>query len=122
MRIISSRWKTPLTFSAFDATKVEPPLRVRFTHPDEEVLLIGPRMKRLSGRERVLTDAARILCVYGHGDADAMKVTDATRDVLLVAYSIPGVSDIELEEGLSVATRYILRFAGGELLAEAICR
>jgi DNA/RNA-binding domain of Phe-tRNA-synthetase-like protein len=114
--------KTLLTFSAFDAAKIELPLCVRFAQQDEEVLLIGPRMKRLSGRELVLTDAARILCVYVHGDADATKVTDATRDVLLVAYGIPGVSDTELEEGLSVAVRYILRFAGGELLGEAIYR
>ena len=114
--------KTLLTFSAFDAARIEPPLRVRFAQPDEEMLLIGPRMKRLSGRELVLTDAARILCVYVHGDADATKVTDATRDVLLVAYGIPGVSDAELEEGLSVAARYILQFTGGKLLGEAIYR
>jgi len=100
--------KTLLTFSAFDAAKIEPPLCVRFAQPDEEVLLIGLRMKRLSGRELVLTDALRILCVYVHGDADATKVTDATRDILLVAYGIPVVSDTELEEGLSVAVRYIL--------------
>jgi len=100
--------KTLLTYSAFDAVKIEQPLRVRFAQQDEEVLLIGLRMKRLSGRELVLTDALRILCFYVHGDADATKVTDATRDILLVAYGIPVVSDTELEEGLSVAVRYIL--------------
>lgn len=114
--------KTMLTFSAFDAAKIEPPLRIRFAQPDEEVLLIGARKKRLNGHELVLTDASQILCVYVHGDADATKVTNATRDVLLVAYSVPGVSDTELEDGLTVAARYILRFAGGELLEKAIYR
>ncbi len=113
---------TLLTFSAFDAAKVEPPVRVRFAEAGEEVLLIGARKKRLSGHELVLTDASRVLCVYVHGDADATKVTDATRDVLLVAYGVPGVSDTELEGGLTVAARYILRFAGGELRGQAIYR
>ena len=114
--------KTLLTFSVFDTATIEPPLCVRFAQQDDEVLLIGPRMKRLSGRELVLTDASRTLCVYVHGDADATKVTNATKDVLLIAYGIPGIADSELEEGLAVAARYILRFAGGELRGEVIYR
>ena len=108
--------KTLLTFSAFDLERIEPPLSVRFSREDEVVTLIGNRKKKLTGKEIVLTDSAKILCVYVHGDVDATKVTDSTRDVLLVAYGIPGMSKEELKGGMSVAAGYVKRFAGGAVV------
>ena len=110
--------KTLLTFSAFDLARIDPPLSVRFSHDGEVVVLIGQRRKNLTGKELVLTDSAKVLCVYVHGDADDTKVTAATTDVLVVAYGIPGMSRDELEEGLTVAAKYIQRFAGGERVRE----
>jgi DNA/RNA-binding domain of Phe-tRNA-synthetase-like protein len=108
--------KTLLTFSAFDLAKINPPLSVRFSREGEAVVLIGNRKKKLTGKELVLTDSAKVLCVYVHGDVDETKVTDATTDVLLVAYGIPGLSHDELEEGMVVAANYIRQFAGGEVV------
>lgn len=108
--------QTLLTFSAFDLARIEPPLSVRFSREGEEVRLIGNRRKKLSGKEIVLTDSAKILCVYAHGDVEETKVTDSTADVLLVAYGIPGISVEELKEGLRAASNYIKRFAGGEVV------
>jgi len=110
--------KTLLTFSAFDLKRIEPPLSVRFSRAEEAVTLIGNRKKKLTGKEIVLTDSVKILCVYVHGDVDETKVTDSTKDVLLVAYGIPGMSNAELKEGMSVATGYIKRFAGGDEIGE----
>lgn len=112
--------KTLLTFSAFDLAKIKPPLSVRFSRTSEEVILIGNRKKKLTGKEIVLTDSAKILCVYVHGDVDETKVTDSTTDVLLVTYGIPGISKEELEEGAIVASNYIKKFAGGETVLEEV--
>lgn len=112
--------KSLLTFSAFDMKRIDPPLRVRFSREDEEVLLIGNRKKRLTGKELVLTDASKVLCVYVHGDVDETKVRDATTDVLLVAYGFPDISLEELKGGMIVASKYIQWFAGGEVVLEAI--
>jgi DNA/RNA-binding domain of Phe-tRNA-synthetase-like protein len=108
--------RTLLTFSNFDLERIAPPLRVRFSRAREEVTLIGNRRKELTGKEIVLTDSAKILCVYVHGDVEETKVTDSTKDVLLVAYGIPGMSKEELKEGVTVASNYIRRFAGGEVV------
>ena len=108
--------KTLLTFSAFDMAKIKLPLSVRFSREGEAVILIGNRKKHLTGRELVLTDAMKVLCVYVHGDADMTKVTAATTDVLLVAYGIPGLSHDELEDGMLTAAKYIQQFAGGEIV------
>jgi DNA/RNA-binding domain of Phe-tRNA-synthetase-like protein len=110
--------KTLLTFSAFDLARIDPPLLVRFSREGEVVVLIGQRRKKLTGKELVLTDSAKVLCVYVHGDVDETKVTAATTDVLVVAYGIPGMPREELEEGLTVAANYILRFAGGEIVMD----
>jgi DNA/RNA-binding domain of Phe-tRNA-synthetase-like protein len=110
--------KTLLTFSAFDLARIDPPLSVRFSREGEVVVLIGQRRKKLTGKELVLTDSAKVLCVYVHGDVDKTKVTAATTDVLVVAYGIPGMPREELEEGLTVAANYIRRFAGGEIVMD----
>jgi len=106
--------RTLLTFSTFDLERIAPPLRVRFSRAREEVTLIGDRRKELTGKEIVLTDLAKILCVYVHGDVEETKVTHSTKDVLLVAYGIPGMSKEELKEGVITASNYIRRFAGGK--------
>jgi len=112
--------KTLLTFSAFDMKRIAPPLSVRLSRAGEEVVLIGNRRKELTGKEIVLTDAAKILCVYVHGDVDETKVTDSTTDVLLVTYGIPGMSHEELKEGTIEASKYIKKFAGGEIVLEEV--
>jgi DNA/RNA-binding domain of Phe-tRNA-synthetase-like protein len=111
--------KTLLTFSAFDLARIDPPLSVRFSREGEVVVLIGQRRKKLTGNELVLTDSAKVLCVYVHGDVDETKVTAATTDVLVVAYGIPSMPREELKEGLTVAANYIQRFAGGEIVIDA---
>ncbi|MBN1762405.1 MAG: hypothetical protein JW878_04920 [Methanomicrobia archaeon] len=58
--------KTLLTFSAFDLARIDPPLSVRFSRAGEEVVLIGPRREKLTGKELVLTDSAKVLRVYVH--------------------------------------------------------
>jgi DNA/RNA-binding domain of Phe-tRNA-synthetase-like protein len=110
--------KTQLTFSAFDLERIEQPLSVRFSKVGEIVTLIGDRKKVLTGKEIVLTDSSKILCVYAHGDVDETKVSSTTRDLLLVAYGIPGISKAEIEESLIIASKYIKRFAGGKVVIE----
>lgn len=55
-----------------------------------------------------------------HGDMDETKVTTATTDVLLAAYGFPGISIEELKEGMIVASKYIQRFVGGEIVMSAV--
>jgi DNA/RNA-binding domain of Phe-tRNA-synthetase-like protein len=112
--------KTLLTFSAFDRARIDPPLNVRFARAGEQVMLIGKRKKELTGKEIVLTDSTKVLCVYVHGDVEETKVTDTTSDLLLVAYGIPGISPEELHEGLRIASLYLMRFAGGEMVMNEV--
>jgi len=105
--------ETLVTMSAYDMEKVSPPLTVRFAEPGEEVFLIGARRMRLTGRELVLSDASKVLCVYVHGDVDECKVTEGSRRLLLVAYGAPGVPSSHVKSGLEKAMGYIVKYAGG---------
>ena len=111
--------KTLITFSAFDLERLSKEneilhLKVRFASEREEVTLIGNRKRRLTGRELVLADAEKVLCVYVHGDVEATKVREGTKNVLLVAYGVPKLPLKDLEQGLAAASEYVRRFAGGE--------
>jgi DNA/RNA-binding domain of Phe-tRNA-synthetase-like protein len=108
--------KTLLTFSSFDLERIASPLSVRFSKDGEAVTLIGNRRKELTCKEIVLTDSAKILCVYVHGDVEETKVTDSTKDVLLVAYGIPALSKEELKGGVITASNYIKKFADGAVM------
>jgi DNA/RNA-binding domain of Phe-tRNA-synthetase-like protein len=105
-----------LTFSAFDTHEVNGNLHVRFSSEDEVVILIGNRRKRLMGKELVLTDDEKILCVYAYGDVNLAKIVPTTRDVLLVAYGYPGASAVEIKRGLELTSSYILDICGGEVV------
>ncbi|RLG56051.1 MAG: hypothetical protein DRN99_00715 [Thermoproteota archaeon] len=105
--------ETLVTMSAYDLEKVSPPLSIRFAKPSEEVVLIGARRMKLTGHELVLADSEKVLCVYVHGDVDECKVTEDTRNLLLVAYGAPGVSPSSVREGLEKAVGYIIKYAGG---------
>ena len=96
--------KTQLTFSAFDLERIEQPLSVRFSKVEEIMMLIGDRKKVLTGKEIVLPDSS--------------KISSTTRDLLLVAYGIPGIPKAEIEEGLIIASKYITRFAEGKVVIE----
>lgn len=115
--------RTLITFSAFDADRIsyadEIVLNVRFARDGEEVTLIGNRKRRLKN-ELVLTDTSNILCVYVHGDVDSTKVREDTENILIVAYGVPGIDIRDLERGISVATEYVQRFAGGEILFKKV--
>ncbi len=112
--------QTLLTFSVFDLRRIVPPLMLRFAHAGEMVRLIGDRLKSLKGKEIVLCDSEKILSVYVHGDTEQTKVTASTKDLLLVAYGIPGISKSELDRGMDIALDYITRFAGGKIVEKGI--
>ncbi len=102
-----------ITLSAYDLSKINPPLKVRYADTNEEVLLIGGRRRILNGEEIVLADASGILCVYVHGDAERSKVRRSTRELLLVAYGAPSIEEEYLVKALEIAMKYIVRFSGG---------
>ncbi|RLF10320.1 MAG: hypothetical protein DRJ62_05265, partial [Thermoprotei archaeon] len=106
--------ETLVTMSAYDLNKVKPPLLVRSARSSEKLRLIGGRRIELTGRELVLVDSEKPLCVYAHSDTEAAKVSLSSESLLLIAYGSWGFSEEKLVGAVSKAASYILEYAGGE--------
>jgi DNA/RNA-binding domain of Phe-tRNA-synthetase-like protein len=108
--------ETLVPIAAFDLSKVGQDLLMRRARGGEEFLGIGMDSPlALKGVEVVIEDRrdGRLVAVYPYRDAAASKVTERSRDVLLVSCGVPGVDIPKLEEARDLAVDYVLKYCGG---------
>jgi len=106
--------KTEIAIAAFDSDRIVGDLLMRYARDGEEFLGIGMKSPiRLSGREVVISDKEKLVAVYPYRDAENTKVTELTKNVLLLFCSVPGIPLERLLEAKSVAEDFITRFCGG---------
>ena len=90
-------FETGVPVIAFDADRVEPPLRLRLAQLGE---LMGASRRPLSSGQIVIADQERALAVlFADVDPDA-GVTPRTRRMVIAAVQVAGVPDIAIEEAL----------------------
>lgn len=106
--------RTSIPLAAFDDGKLSGELLMREARTGEEFLGIGMNSPmRLEGGEPVVQDTVRLIAVYPHRDADHSKVTNETKNIILMSCGVPGVSDEILESAERVGVATITRFCGG---------
>lgn len=106
--------KTGIALAAFDEDKIRGGITARYSEPGEEFLGIGMiNPIRLEGREIVIADEEKLLAVYPYRDSDQTKITESTRNVLLMICGAPGISEETLADAEKTAVEYIIRFCGG---------
>jgi len=107
--------KTIVPISGFDKECLEPPFQVRFARKGEAFTGIGmDKPTLLIENMLVLTDKKQVLCIYPYRDLAYTRITEATRNVLLVGYGASGVSEQTLKETVETALSYIKQVCGGE--------
>jgi DNA/RNA-binding domain of Phe-tRNA-synthetase-like protein len=110
--------KTEVAIAAFDADRLAGNLRMRFAEEGEMFLGIGMNEPvRLRGGEIVVQDEEKLVAVYPYRDAEDSKVTEATRNVILLFCGVPGVTKEKLSEAMNVASELVTRFCGGTVKA-----
>lgn len=108
--------KTIIPISGFDKDRLFPPFNVRFAEDGEPFAEIGTKTPTaLKSNMLVLADTKRVLCIYPHRDADQTKITEKTKNILLVGYGAPGITEQQLEEAVKTALNYIKTTCGGEI-------
>lgn len=65
-------------------------------------------------RMLVLADEKQILCIYPYRDSDYTKITRQTRNVLMVGYGAPGITEQQLKEAVETAIAYIKLVSSGK--------
>jgi len=104
---------TGIAIAAFDADRLHGELVMREAEPGERFLGIGmEKPVELRGGEIVLHDGVEVVAIYPYRDGEGTKITEETRNILVVSCGVPGVALEELLEALKLASSYIERFCG----------
>ncbi len=107
--------KTEIALAAFDANKLKGDLLMRFAEKGEKFLGIGmEKPMLLQGGEIVVSDSEKLVAIYPYRDADGTKITEKTKNAVLLVCGVPGIGEETLENVAQVALEYITRFCGGE--------
>jgi len=106
--------KTIIPLSGFDLDQISLPLVVRFSREGEEFHGIGMNKPIIvADKMLVVADTKRIVCIYPHRDADATKITDKTKNVAIIGYGAPKISQDQLVDAVKTALNFIKQAAGG---------
>ncbi len=107
--------KTIIPISGFDKDRLNPPFRIRFAKNGGTFTGIGMNKPMiLIDKMLVLGDEKHILCIYPYRDSDHTKITGQTRNVLVVGYGAPGITEQQLEKAVETTISYIKLVSGGE--------
>ncbi len=104
---------TMVPIGIYDLDKLYPPLMLRFAEEGEVFKPIGGSLERLSRGQIVLADAQRIVHVFPHRDCDETKVTDETRNVLVIACGVPGLGERIVVEAAKEVGNRLVKLCGG---------
>ena len=108
--------KTIIPISGFDKEKLNPPFNLRFAENGETFTGIGMNKPMiLTDKMLVLTDKKQVLCIYPYRDADSTKITEQTKNVIIVGYGAPGINAQTLKEAVETTLSYIKLVSGGEI-------
>lgn len=106
--------KTEVAVAAFDADNLRGDLIMRFAKKGEKFHGIGMNKPlHLQGSEIVVQDAEKLVAVYPYRDSEDSKVSEATKNVLLLFCGVPGITEEKLLEAMKVTVDYVTRFCGG---------
>jgi len=107
--------KTEIALAAFDVDKLKGDLLMRFAEKGEEFLGIGmEKPMLLQGGEIVVSDGENLVAMYPYRDADSTKITEKTKNVVLLVCGVPSIGEEILQNAARVALEYITRFCSGE--------
>ena len=110
--------KTEVALAAFDEETVDGELTMRFARKDERFFGIGmEKPMNLKGGEVVISDSERLIALYPYRDAEYSKVTEETKNVLVIVCGVPGIPLEILKHSKQVTTQYIVRFCQGTIIS-----
>ncbi len=103
-----------VAIAAFDLASIsKDSLLMRRAKVEELFLGIGMNVPiKLSGVEVVIEDQdnSNLIAVYPYRDSDASKVTEKTRDVLMMMCGVPGISIEDLKAAERLTRNYVEKY------------
>jgi len=119
MNLVSALSRLPV--GVIDAEKIKGSIHVRKARKSEEFIKIGGEKILCTGNEIVVSDDAKIIDFgFATADSERVKVTASTKNVLVLVYATPAISDEYLMSTLKTIVEYITRFAKGSVEVQCI--
>jgi DNA/RNA-binding domain of Phe-tRNA-synthetase-like protein len=107
--------KTIIPISGFDKDRLNPPFHVQFAKNGETFMGIDMvKPMALTGKMLVLADEKQALCIYPYRDSDYTKITERTRNVLVLGYGAQEITEQQLTEAVETTLAYIKLVSSGE--------
>jgi DNA/RNA-binding domain of Phe-tRNA-synthetase-like protein len=107
--------KTEIALAAFNRDELKGALLMRAAEKGERFLGIGMNQPmELNGGEVVITDEEKLVAVYPYRDAERSKVSETTRNLMILVCGVPGIDERLLNDAGKVAQDLVTRFCGGE--------
>ncbi len=107
--------KTEIALAAFNRGELRGDLLMRTSKRGERFLGIGmDELMELNGGEIVISDEEKLVAVYPHRDADRSKVSETTRNLLILVCGVPGIDETVLADAGKLALDLVTKFCGGE--------
>jgi len=107
--------KTIIPISGFDKDRLNPPFQIRFAKNGETFTGIGMnKSMTLTDKMLVFADENQILCIYPYRDSDHTKITKQTRNLLIVGYGVPEITEAQLKDALETTIAYIKPVSDGK--------
>lgn len=104
--------ETNVAFAAFDADLLGGDLTLRYARAEERFLGIGMDAPIvLTGRELVIDDTRELVAVYPYRDADATKLTTATRRAHVLGCGVPGLGGWDLQRATERCGELMLKYS-----------
>jgi DNA/RNA-binding domain of Phe-tRNA-synthetase-like protein len=107
---------TAIPIASFDADLIDGRLLMREAKLGEKFFGIGMKKPiELNGGEAVIQDNNQLVAIYPYRDADYSKVTNNTKNVLMLLCGAPGISKERLNTSAIDAKKILPRFCGGKV-------
>jgi DNA/RNA-binding domain of Phe-tRNA-synthetase-like protein len=108
--------KTGVALAAFDRKELQGTLSMRAAQQGEEFLGIAmSKPMQLNGGEIIVHDDEKLVAVYPYRDAERSKVTEQTKNIMLMVCGCPGIDEAPLLEAQQIASDYIIRHCQGKV-------
>ncbi|MHA1292238.1 MAG: B3/B4 domain-containing protein [Promethearchaeota archaeon] len=92
---------TLIPLGAYDLDRLKLPLNLKFAKKGEIFNPIGSKLKKLNGKEIVLVDSNNtVIHQFPHRDSDITKINSNTKNMLVIACGVQGVSKEKLIQSL----------------------
>jgi len=112
-----------LPIGLVDDAKREGDLRIRTAHKGEEFVRIGGKIMNCRGREIVLADDEKIICLgYATHDSELTKVAPESNDVLFLIYAAQAATNQILNSAIEITIDMIERWLDCKMVGHSIYR